>query len=277
MRAIGDSNFVIALALMCVLCVSPWGIAAPSGGEQVTFQSADPAMKAPIPATLYRPRGAGPFPGIVLLHPCGGPAAYNHDWAAWLEALGYVAILPNSLSPRHIGETCEFAIDLPPRTQALDGLGALAYLRGRPEVIPAKIAVMGWSHGGGAILASTSGPFIRHFHPDGGGYQAAIALYPGCHGWKVNRLAAPLLLLIGGKDDWASPAACVEHATALRSAGAAIEWKVYPGAMHGFDSPSGQRAVRVPGHIYHLGYDAAAAGDAHTQVQRFLSVHLQAP
>ena len=60
----------------------------------------------------------------------------------------------------------------------------------------------------------------------------------------------------------------------MRAAGAAIEWTIYPGAMHGFDQPGPARVVHLGSHTYHLEYSATAAGDAHTQVQRFLSIHL---
>jgi dienelactone hydrolase len=259
---------------MCVLGVSLWGTAAP-GGEPVTFKSADSAMNASIPATLYRPSGAGPFPGVVLLHDCGGLHPYQADWAAWLQNLDYVAILPDSLSPRNLTTACA-GNTFPVRDHALDGLGALAYLRSRPDVIAAKVAVMGWSHGGASALISASARFIERSHPAGGGYQVAIALYPVCSAFQQGDLAAPLLMLMGSADDWTPPAQCVERGTALKAAGAAIEWTIYPGAMHGFDQLGPARVLHLPGgHTYHLEYNATAAGDAHTQVQRFLSTHLQ--
>jgi len=288
MWAVRHSNFVIVLAVMCVLGVSSWGTAAPSGGspgvgiappgdgERVTFKSEDPAVKAPVPATMYLPHRAGPFPAVVLLHPYSGLQPSSYDWGRWLRNLGYVAILPDSFAPRHLHATCG-SIDVKPGRQALDSLGALVYLRSRPDIIPRKVAVMGWSHGGAATLASVSPGLVRKIHPNGGPYQAAIALYPGCDGWKANRLTSPLLMLMGSDDDWAKPGPCVEHAKGLQAAGAAIEWKIYPGAMHAFDAPSVERVVQIPGsgQTYHLRYDAAATADVHTQVQRFLGAHLQ--
>jgi dienelactone hydrolase len=83
-------------------------------------------------------------------------------------------------------------------------------------------------------------------------------------------------MLMGSADDWTPPAECVERGTALQAAGAAIQWTIYPGAMHGFDQPGLPRAVHFPGgHTYHLEYNAPAAGDAHTQVQRFLGTQLR--
>src|SRR5262249_10277321 len=137
-------------------------------------------------------------------------------------------------------------------------------------------AVMGWSHGGAPALLSTSARFIERPHPDGGGYQAAIALYPVCRAFQEGGLAGPLLMLMGSADDWTPPAECVERASALQRAGAAIQWTIYPGAKHGFDQPGPARVVHFTGgHTYHLEYNAAAAGDEHTQVQRFLGTQLR--
>jgi len=267
------TGLVIVITMMCVLGVSFVGFTV-SAGEQITFKSADSTVSAPIPATVFRPKGTGPFPGVVLLHVCSGIRAYDSKWAEWLANLGYVAILPDSLSPRNMSTACE-AGRLTFREHALDGLGALAYLRSQPDVIPTKIAVMGWSHGGGATLISASARFINTTRPEGGGYQAAIAFYPGCAAFLDGNLATPLLMLMGSADDWTPPDRCVERGTALQSAGTPIEWKVYKGAMHTFDEPSPNRVVRISGRTFHLEYDRTAAKDAHDQVQRFLRTYLQ--
>jgi dienelactone hydrolase len=263
----------IVMAVICVLGVSFVGYAA-FGSEQITFKSADSTVSAPIPATVFRPKGSGPFPGVVLLHACSGIRANDSKWAEWLANLGYVAILPDSLSPRQVSTFCG-GDRLTVRSRALDGLGALAYLRSQPDVIPNKIAVMGWSHGGAATLVSASARFINATNPAGGGYQAAIAFYPGCEAFQDGNLATPLLMLMGSTDDWDPPARCVERGTALQSAGTPVEWKVYKGAMHTFDEPGPNREVRISGRTYHLGYDRNAAKDAYDQVQRFLKTYLQ--
>ncbi len=272
------ASLVIVLVLMCVLGVRLQGSAAPSGGERVTFTSADPSVSALIPATVFRPSGAGPFPGLVALHGCDGIGADTNDWAVWLQTQGYVVILPDSLSPRHLSTTCGSA-SLTFVAHARDGLGALAYLRTRPDVIPSKVGVIGWSHGGGTTLISASARFINGSHPQGGGYQAAIAFYPPCAiaAFQQSNVATLLLMLLGGADDWTPPTRCIERGTALQAAGAPITLKVYPGATHAFDVLRSDPVLRnVSGiGLVHLRYDSAAAADSHVQVQSFLRTHLQ--
>jgi dienelactone hydrolase len=267
------TGLAIVIAMMCMLGINLRGYTA-AGSERITFKSADSAVSAPIPATVFRPKGTGPFPGVVLLHVCSGIRAYDSKWAEWLGTLGYVAILPDSLSPRNMSTACGVS-GLTFREHALDGLGALAYLRSQPDVIPTKVAVMGWSHGGAATLISASARFINATRPIGGGYQAAIAFYPACVAFQDGNLVTPLLMLMGSADDWTPPAKCVERGTALQAAGTPIEWKVYKGAMHTFDEPSPNRVVRISGGTFHLEYDRTAAKDAHDQVQRFLRTYLQ--
>ena len=141
---------------------------------------------------VFRPKGSGPFPGVVLLHVCSGVRAHDSKWGEWLVGLGYVAIVPDSLSPRNMSTACGVS-GLTFREHALDGLGALAYLRSQPDVIPTKIAVIGWSHGGASTLISASARFIDATRPVGGGYQAAIAFFPPCVAFQDGNLGSPLL------------------------------------------------------------------------------------
>lgn len=265
----------IIVAAMWALGVSLQGAAAPGGRERVTFRSADSSVSASIPATVFRPAGAGPFPGLVALHGCDGIGPWTNEWAAWLQTQGYLTIVPDSLSPRHLSTTCGTG-DLTPGAQARDGLGALAYLRNRPDIIATKVGVMGWSHGGAATLVSASVRFMNGTKPEGGGYQAAIAFYPACGAFQEGGLATPLLMLLGSADDWQPPTHCIERGTALQAAGAPVTMTVYPGATHAFDVSGRDRVRNVPNHgTVHLRYDPTAAADSQVQVQRFLRIHLQ--
>jgi len=254
------------------LGISVWGGAAPRG-ERITITSADPTLKRSVPAVVYRPEGAGPFPAVVLLHGCGGLQQWNLDWGAWLADRGYVTILTDSLAPRGLKEVCDQG-GLDFEVHALDALGALAYLRGQSDVTPTKVFVMGWSHGGAATLISDKRPFIQKTQPAGGPYRGAIAFYPACRVFQAGGITSPLLMLLGGVDDFEPPAQCIAHGTELKANGAPIEWIIYPGVSHGFDSP--QNVTRqINGRTVHVAYNADAAADAHTRVEQFLSQHSQ--
>jgi dienelactone hydrolase len=54
---------------------------------------------------------------------------------------------------------------------------------------------------------------------------------------------APVLILIGQKDDWTPAEPCEQLTEAARKAGHPVALKVYPGAHHSFDSPAPVRYV----------------------------------
>jgi dienelactone hydrolase len=191
-------HFVIALATSIVF--GRHAAAQPANREHVSFKTVDGSVSKGIPATVFHPKGAGPFPALVALHGCDGPNDSN-PWLTWLEAQGYLVIESNSLAPRGLTSVCSSG-GLSFATQALDALAALGYLRSRPDVIPTKVGVIGWSHGGAAALIASTPRFIRTNRPTGGPFQAAISFYPACRPFRAQNLAAPLLLLLGSADDW---------------------------------------------------------------------------
>ena len=81
----------------------------------------------------------------------------------------------------------------------------------------------------------------------------AIALYPGCTAQLRRRPeapgpyrpTAPLLILIGEKDDWTPAEPCRQLAEASAAAGYPVRIKIYPDAHHSFDSDRPVRCVEA--------------------------------
>jgi acetyl esterase/lipase len=121
-------------------------------------------------------------------------------------------------------------------------LAALRGLAAQPGVDAGRIALLGRSHGGSTVLASLDASdeqvAAQAVRP-----RAAVALYPGCGPYEREpryRLAAPLLLLAGERDDWTPAAACVrlQQRLRFRSSDPPLSLTVYPDAHHGFDGRS---------------------------------------
>ncbi|HEV8437636.1 MAG TPA: dienelactone hydrolase family protein [Methylomirabilota bacterium] len=256
----------------------------------VKFTNVTPGAPAEIVATLVRPAGDGPFPAVVQLHGCGGLEAQSYRWARWFAERGYVALVVDSFGPRHVKGDCQSGPDEPPITARLDdAFGGLRYLQSLPYVQGDRVAAVGWSQGGVYAMAVVNGPSLERARKRGVdlpavGFAAAIGVYPGgCFSLVNQQVIRPLLVLSGGADDWTSPIECAEMVSAMRSRGADASIVVYPGAYHYFDV-EGRRLEVLPdvenddkpsGHGATVGYQAAAAADAHRRMEAFLARHLK--
>jgi dienelactone hydrolase len=270
-----------------------------------------------IPATILRPAGDGPFAAVVVLHDCSGLGGRSSGapmrWATLLAGQGYVTIVPDSFSTRDFPEgVCTAPDDMASQLRrvgliqrAYDAYAALAYVRGLSFVDGEHVAVMGGSHGGSSTLqsmvtpASNRVPLVeerRH------GFAAGVALYPGCGApfgtWSVTRASgdhgaitgysgvyqpiAPLMILVGERDDWTPAKPCEELTERARAAGYPVSIKVYPGAQHSFDSNAPVRYLSNrrntnsdTGRGATTGGDPAAWADAIREVTAFFAKALR--
>jgi len=229
---------------------------------------------------LYRPAGGGRHPGVVFLHGCSGllgkngkPNSRAMQWERTLTKLGYVVLMVDSYTPRGVKNQCEPATfdERIFTARPFDAIGALKYLQAQPFVDPSRIALMGWSDGGGAVLSNVSDDALR----SNNGFKAAVAFYPArCNSmfigqeWNTN---IPLLVVLGGHDNWTPPAPCINAMKGVPY----VDVKLYPTAGHDFDWPN-DPIHKLPlyqtsaGVVPVVGTDPAARADALRLVPQFL-------
>jgi dienelactone hydrolase len=238
--------------------------------DTVTFMgtsrdlSGKPAM---LTGKLTKPLGKGPFPAVVMLHGCSGIKSREDVWAERLASWGYVALQVDSLTPRGHKSVCAYPRTLHPDTRSRDAHDASSYLGGLPFVDRNRIAVMGWSHGGWTTLHAIQGK--NRIQELGDNFRAAVAFYPYCD-IQLEDLTAPLLILIGKRDDWCPTDKCSSVMPSGKAAHEVI-LKIYPEAYHCFDWKGMDKVYK--GH--RLLYDPAAAADAIVKVQNFLEKYLE--
>jgi dienelactone hydrolase len=233
--------------------------------EPLHFDATDVGPpRSSAPAELFLPQGTGPFPAMVVLHGCDGIGPHYRNWARRLAGWGYVALLVDSFRPRGVTMVCNHGRLVPPELQAADGFAAAAYLRGRADVRPDRIGVIGFSHGGWAVLKA-----VLAAPRPGPDFAAAVAFYPGCE-WPGTPLVTDTLILIGDADDWTPAARCQRWRDTVQTDGHKVAMKIYPGALHGFDT--GNRPHTYAGH--HVGGDPVAAAGAIGETRRFLAARL---
>ena len=126
---------------------------------------------------------------------------------------------------------------MPPEAQARDAFDGAGYLRSVPTVWAQQVGVIGFSHGGWAVLKAVLAGLVHR--PGEPAFAAAVAYYPGCD--PRDPLRAPLetdtLILIGDADDWTPAARCARWRAAVQTIGHELQMKIYAGARHGFDLP----------------------------------------
>jgi len=217
--------------------------------QQQSFAEKRALLKSHIQVFLpaqAKDNGTERYPAVVFLHGCGGLSEDTVPRAEAATALGYVAVVVDSLTPRGISwqDNCDGrALQGPERVGDL--LIALDYARQLPQVNAAELYIIGYSHGAWTALEalafnSTLPPGLTDSpgqHLDG--VQAIVAWYPYCgfaagfpDGWDKD---IPVLMLLAEKDLITDPAPCQELALAQRTAGKAITMITYPGVSHGFD------------------------------------------
>ena len=216
----------------------------------------------PYPGVLRLPAGDGPFPAVILLHGCNGPFSGMPDWAYRLNAWGYAALMPDSMTPRGVKSVCDPAeqAKVTPWDRVGDIGAAATWLRTQSEIDPNRIAVLGLSHGGATAALAAQAPYA------GMRLRAAVDYYGPCIDPRLHG-TLPLLVLAGDADDWGDPARrCREYGMELRP-DQGFEIQTYPGVYHAFESaPRGKQVVM--GHV--LAYDRAAAEDSFNRVHGFL-------
>jgi dienelactone hydrolase len=212
---------------------------------------------------LFLPPGTGPFAAVVVLHGCNGVSPHTRGWARRLVSWGYAALIVDSFRPRGMDNVCNRGYLVPPAVRGRDAFAAAAYLRTLPNIHAKRIAVIGFSHGGGgALFAARQGA--------GTPFAAIIAYYPWCP-VEAPAFVSDLQILIGDADDWTPAQRCLDF-VGRYAAGAAHRpaLKVYPGAKHSFDSRSPERIY----FDHSLGHDPAAAADALALTRRFFDERL---
>lgn len=147
--------------------------------QTVTYRSGE----FDISGYLAKPTGAGPHPGVIVVHENRGLNEHMRDVARRFASAGFVALAPDLLSrlggtgkarqpsPAAAADTTgesnrmgdAQAIARLPITAAIDDLRAsVEYLGKQPQVDPARLASVGFGWGGWrSFMLATTAPAVR--------------------------------------------------------------------------------------------------------------------
>jgi dienelactone hydrolase len=187
------------------------------------------------------------YPAVVIVHGLGGYLESNEGWhAAEFRKAGFATLTYDSPTARSIrqGSSTGSRGGSPWASAVAEAYAALTLLAGDPRIDANRIAIVGFSFGGEvahlaaferlrAALVAGQNRFAAHvsYYPAGvNGVTAGSGAYTG----------APILMLLGEKDENLPVAKAEEYLTYARSAGRAppIDVSIYPGADHAWTIPS---------------------------------------
>jgi len=205
------------------------------------------------PFRVLLPSGASRHPAVLLVSGCSGFIAINgvnlyEERAADLQAAGYAVVFVDYLGRRSL-KTCSGQIST--AQVGADILEAAAWVRTRSDIDAARVSVIGWSYGGGGVIAA-----LMAMPPGAPAFAKAVMYYPDCRAarpWSVVGVAA--LMHLGAIDEVALPALC--NAVVKGAPPNTLRAVTYPNARHGFDLRS--LPERTQYQFGTIGYNADAA------------------
>jgi carboxymethylenebutenolidase len=186
---------------------------------------------------LVQPKGAGPFPAVLVIHENRGLNPYIEDVARRVAVAGFLALAPDGLwpvggYPGNDDDGRQKQASLDQAKLRTDMLNSARFLKTH-QLSNRKLGTTGFCWGGGTVnyLAVALGADL----------QAAVPFYgAAAETASVPQIKAPLLIHYAENDErinsmW--PA----FETALKASRVPYEMHMYPGTQHGFHNDSTPR------------------------------------
>lgn len=195
-------------------------------------------------------------PAVIVIHEIFGLSDWEPTVADRLAGSGYVAFVPDLLSPRFgitppdpdSGRKLTALLTTAEVSAALDA--AFGYLNHLPSVRAGQIAAIGFCWGGARSFGyAAANPALK----------AAVVCYGSAPDSSLMRGIRAKVLGVYGEDDARISAALPDVARQMKEAGASFRYDIYPGTGHGFLKP-GRR-----------GSDGPSVGQAWAAISAFLA------
>jgi carboxymethylenebutenolidase len=198
-----------------------------------------------IHAYVVRPKGHGPFPGIVAVHHMPGWDEFYQEFSERLGRHGYLVVCPNLYERAGHGTPDDVAAKIRAEggvhddSVVADCGAALDWLRADPTCT-GRVGIIGSCSGGRHSLLAAS--LVEGFSAvvdlwGGGVVMSPDQLSPARPVAPIDyteRLSAPLLGLFGNDDQFPTPEQVDAHEAELKQHGKDHEFHRYDGAGHGF-------------------------------------------
>jgi len=211
--------------------------------EDITFKSGGDTIEG----YLARPRAAGSYPGIIVIHEAFGPVEHIRDIACRFANIGFNALAPNLYSRVGAPGSTDMQLvfgrmfGLPDAQIVRDLEAAAVHLRGLTGAT-GKIGCIGFCSGGRqTLLFACSSERVDAAVDCWGGFITCATPTDETTPQRptpvidlVETLHCPLLAVFGEEDENPSPADAAELQRRLEQAGKTATVKIFKGAGHAF-------------------------------------------
>ena len=176
------------------------------------------------------------YPLIIGVAGSMGWRKHHLDYLKMYQEQGYATFQLNSFKSRGITSTVGSQDEVTIAAVILDAYRALEKLSKHPKINKDKVAITGWSLGGGVTLFAGWLP-LKEAITNQVSFAAHLAFYPPCfiNPENLSFTKAPIHILIGEADNWTPAKPCINLVEKL-SDKTNISITTYPDAHHGFDS-----------------------------------------
>lgn len=223
-------------------------------------------------AYCAHPAGAGPFPGVVVVHHAPGWDEWTCEVARKFAHHGFAAIAPSLYFRLGDGNDPDVVArvraegGMPDAQVAGDIAGAASFLRAQPHGSP-KVGIIGYGSGGrhaamSACRLSNLDALVTCWGDDMV-TSAVTERQPAAVLDMIKDLSCPMLGLFGNDDTNPSPDHANRLEEELKHHGKTYEFHRYDGAGHAFNA------------WYRPNYRVEQALDGWSQILAFLGKHLQ--
>ncbi len=195
--------------------------------SSITFKTASDTA----PGYLAKPKGAGPFPAVIVIQEWWGLDEHIKSVADRFARQGFAAVAPDLYRGQVAKEPSDaqrlvMSVQQPKALE--DVQGAVDYLVGQSYVKPGKAAVIGFCFGGR----------IAYNMAYAGKNIGAVAVFYGSGANPTDddlkNVSAPIIGLWGEADNGTPAARIQEWQTKLKQFGKINEMYIYKGAPHAF-------------------------------------------
>jgi len=184
------------------------------------------------------------YPLIIGVAGSLGWSDHHKEYMDMYRRIGIATFELKSFSSRGVTSTVGSQLDVTMAMMVLDSYRALDILSQHSKIDISKVAITGWSLGGGVSLFTAWKKIIDSINPNNK-FIAHLPIYPPCfiQPDNIEFGDSPIHILIGELDDWTPASACENLVDKISKNKKNIDITVYSNSHHSFDSGKSLKVI----------------------------------